>query len=70
MIYTVEATDLDGDNVSYYIPPNSLNSDKFVVDSETGEVFTEAGVVLDREVGCRSHSGVTSLLVSPGAGAR
>ena len=54
VIYTVEATDLDGDNVSYYIPINSLNSNRFIVDSETGEVFTEDGVVLDREVGCRS----------------
>ena len=55
MIYTVSATDLDGDNVTYYIPTNSLNSDKFRVDSETGEVFTQDDVVLDREVGWSWH---------------
>lgn len=47
----MDATDPDGDTVTYYIPRNSLNSDKFRVDSETGKVFPQAGVVLDREVG-------------------
>lgn len=50
-VYEVEATDPDGDTVTYYIPSNSLNSDKFRVDSATGKVFPQAGVVLDREVG-------------------
>lgn len=48
-IYDADATDLDGDTITYYIPRNSLNSDKFRVDNETGEVFPQAGIVLDRE---------------------
>ena len=47
----MDATDPDGDTVSYYIPTNSLNSNRFTVDNITGHVFTQPGVILDREVG-------------------
>ena len=49
-VYDVDASDPDGDNVTYIIPVNSLNSQYFRVDSATGVVFTRPGVILDREV--------------------
>jgi hypothetical protein len=49
-IYDANATDPDGDEVTYVIPANSLNSQWFRVEGDTGKVFTRPGVVLDREV--------------------
>jgi hypothetical protein len=48
-IYDANATDPDGDEVTYVIPANSLNSQWFRVEGDTGKVFTRPGVVLDRE---------------------
>ena len=71
MIYTASAIDPDGDNISYYIPTNSLNSDKFGV-NETGEVFTQPGFILDREVRllqlATRRLRVTALLMTAGVG--
>ena len=54
MIYDVNATDADGDNITYLISVNSENSRRFRVENDTGRVFTRPGVILDREVGLSS----------------
>ena len=50
VIYDVNATDPEGDNITYSIPDNSVNSNLFRVDTYSGRVFTQDDVVLDREV--------------------
>ena len=50
LIYDVNATDPEGDNFTFVIPENSINSDLFRVELYTGRVFTQSGVELDREV--------------------
>ena len=45
---TVEATDPDGDTVSYYIEPNTINSENFEVNGTSGIIHTSRS--LDREV--------------------
>jgi len=44
---TVEATDPDGDTVSYYIEPNTINSENFEVNGTSGIIHTSRS--LDRE---------------------
>ena len=60
-LYMVVATDADGDTISYYISPTSLNSDIFQVDSVSGDVSTQPGKVLDREVCVCVCVGATAL---------
>ena len=57
----IQAEDVDGDPIEYYIPDNSLGSDMFsvrtmIVNNITGvyvaELYFKEGVMLDREV-CR-----------------
>ena len=61
-VHTVSAFDLDGDDISYYISPDSLNADNFRVENDTGIVRVGNGAILDREVRCWDMALVTAPL--------